>query len=112
MTTKGAYPFTIKEAQYRNYTLAALWFARRDAMHAAESMKGVDPVAEGWYMDDVGTLATEIGKRLAAMSDDVLLADYRAIKAKRARFDIAHSIATTPEFMALQAEVMKRRLPA
>jgi len=62
-STKGAYPFALKEAQYEGYTDAMLDFARKDAHEAAQNMKGHDGMAENWYMDDVHTISAEIRRR-------------------------------------------------
>jgi hypothetical protein len=61
--TKGPYPFAEKEEQYRTYTMAQLLYAQRDAADAARRMKGFDPVAEAWYLDDLHTITSEIRKR-------------------------------------------------
>lgn len=63
MSTKGAYPFAEKQEKYASYTLAQLRYAAKDAAQAARAMKGHDPMAENWYMDDYYTLSDEIRRR-------------------------------------------------
>lgn len=63
MSTKGAYPWAEKQAQYATMSNRELSFAREDAYAAAKAMRGVDVVAEGWYMDDACTIAQEQTKR-------------------------------------------------
>jgi len=62
-STKGAYPFKDKTEQYRQYEIGPLLHAQRDAMRAARAMKGHDPAAENWYMDDFFTISDEITRR-------------------------------------------------
>lgn len=63
MSTKQAYNFSAKEAQYRSYTLTGLLFSVRDAREAADAMRGHDPAAESWYLDDMATISMEINRR-------------------------------------------------
>lgn len=62
-STKGAYPFAEKAARYRDFTVEALEWSRKDAAEAAKHMKGFDPAAEGWYLDDYHTIVAEINRR-------------------------------------------------
>lgn len=68
MTTKQAYDFTAKEAQYRGYSLDGLLFSVRDAREAADAMRGHDPAAEAWYLDDMATISMEINRRKGAVA--------------------------------------------
>jgi hypothetical protein len=43
--------------------MAGLLYSQRDAWKAAQAMKGGDPDAENWYMDDFFTISKEIRKR-------------------------------------------------
>lgn len=61
MSTKQNYPWADKEEQYRAYGPGELQYARLDAWHAARSMRYT--AAEGWYMDDVCTIAKEMRRR-------------------------------------------------
>lgn len=63
MTTKPAYDFTAKQAQYRQYTAAQLAYALKDAAEARDAMRGHDTAAENWYADDVHTIAQEVNRR-------------------------------------------------
>ena len=63
--TKGAYPFAEKKQQYAGYDMAQLHWAAKDAYEAAQAMKGHDPAAENWYMDDYYTLSDMIRRRRA-----------------------------------------------
>ena len=62
-TKDGGYPFAAKAAQYRSFTLAGLQWSVKDAQEAAQCMRGCDPVAEAWYLDDVHTLLDELRRR-------------------------------------------------
>ena len=58
MVGKGAYPFSEKSMQYQKMSSDSLWFARLDALATAEAMRGWNPEAEAWYMDDACTIRT------------------------------------------------------
>lgn len=61
--TKGPYPFSDKQRQYRAYTVPQLRFALKDAAETARIWKGQDPATENWYRDDVFTISDEIRRR-------------------------------------------------
>jgi hypothetical protein len=61
---KKNYDFAAKEAQYAEYDLASLLFARDDAAKAEANFRGMD--AENYYRDDFLTLCDIIRKRRAA----------------------------------------------
>ena len=63
MSTKAAYDFATKEGQYKSYTFKGLLYSVRDARQAADAMRGHDPIAEGWYLDDMATISMEINRR-------------------------------------------------
>lgn len=58
--TKGSYPFSGKQAQYRKYTIAELNFAIKDATEARDVC---GPDTFGWYSDDVCTIRDELNRR-------------------------------------------------
>jgi len=62
-STKGAYPFAMKEELYRTYTNDQLHWALKDAKEARENMRGHDTLAEAWYADDVHTILAELRRR-------------------------------------------------
>jgi hypothetical protein len=65
LEAKGSYPFSDKEAQYKGYTDLELFYAIQDAGRAARNFRGVpgEESTEGWYMDDVGTIGSEMRRR-------------------------------------------------
>lgn len=82
MTTKGPYPFAIKEAYYRTLSDSGLFYNLTDARQARdvsganarayEKQYGYDSYgagsardAENWYADDVSTIISEINRRKA-----------------------------------------------
>ena len=67
-STKGPYPFNEKEIKYRGFSDAALRWSVQDAQSAAMAMRGFDPVAEAWYLDDVHTILAEINHRTVSCS--------------------------------------------
>ena len=60
---KPNYPWAEKEEQYNNASDSQLEFARKDAYKAAEAMKGHNPEASNWYMDDYYTISDIMKKR-------------------------------------------------
>ena len=55
-STKGPYPFARKEAYYRNLPTHSLYWSAKDAHKAAKAMRGHDPTAEAYYLDDMHTI--------------------------------------------------------
>lgn len=63
MSTKTPYDFASKEAHYSTFSLAGLLYSVKDASEAAQAMRGHDPIAESWYLDDMATIGREINRR-------------------------------------------------
>ena len=59
----SAADFTRWEEMARNMTTAGLLYTIRDCRQAAESMRGWNPIREGFYMDQCGTYAQELARR-------------------------------------------------
>jgi hypothetical protein len=82
----SAYPFAWKGDAYRQYSDAALAFARTDASDAARALAGLAPNRAGlcpssWYQDDASTIAAEIERRRVA--ERVALARAGRVKVRR-----------------------------
>ena len=60
--TKGNYPFAAKEQKYSQYTDEQLEYAITDADEAAKAV-GNENTDQGWYADDVHTIAGQIRNR-------------------------------------------------
>jgi len=59
------FPFAEYEKRAKKMTIAELFYAKRDAYRAAQSLKGADVRGkdENWYMDECHTYGDEIRRR-------------------------------------------------
>ena len=60
---KKYFDFSGYAEKMKDMTDKQLWYASRDAKQAAEAMRGHNPSAEGWYMDEYYTCMGELKKR-------------------------------------------------